>query len=77
VPELNECEKKKLGADVELHEQLEKAIEDSFNETEKNNYHVAYIAKTRDLLQELIDLRNTHGLPNDGECLNCDGSKCI
>ena len=77
MPELNECERKKLGTDVELHEQLQKAVESAFDETERNGYHNAYIIKTGDLLQELIDLRNNHGLPNGGECLNCDGSKCI
>ena len=72
----NECELKRLGADAELHEQVKIQIDRGFDLAESTQFSDAAITLTRDLLAELVRIRERHGVPSDGRCSNCAGDKC-
>ena len=76
MSETSQCVLNRLGEDAELHEQIKKAIDESFIRTELNGYPTSNMMETHRLLEELIELRNKYGLPNDGRCHECPGDRC-
>jgi len=71
------CELERLGEDADTHEQIKQRIDEAFKMNCASGCATNALMNTRDLLQELIRVRNLHGLPNDGKCYNCPGDRCI
>jgi len=86
VSTLNDCERNHLGRNgVERHQELEDLIDQGFdashsqisNKTNIKNELLwnSAIGKMIELMEELIELRDAHGLSNDGDCYKCDFNK--
>ena len=76
MTETTKCELVKLGDDAETHEQVKEQINRAFIMNVESGYATEAFRNTADLLQELIVIRERHGVPNDGKCYKCDGTKC-
>lgn len=85
-PELNICERTHLGKrGIIRHDELQDLITQSFDAAEaqttselgiKNGFlWNSAVSKTSELLGELIELRQSCGLPNNGDCHKCDFNK--
>jgi len=81
----SECELKRLGEDAQVHEELKRLLDEQFDRIPRNcfrpsrleNIIMADIAHNNVMyLRELIELREKHGLPNDGKCYQCLGDRC-
>ena len=75
----------RLGEDAPIHEELKNLLDEQFARTREMGCGRSPFGELvmRDVahnnvvyLRELIELREKHGIPNGGECHNCDGSKC-
>lgn len=74
--ELNACELDRLGDDAEIHEQVRQKVIEGMAKTIELGYTDAALDNVTNLLEELIRIRDSHDLPNNGTCYRCDGSKC-